>query len=458
MLTFFDHDRSFNRREFLKIGSLGSLAIPSLLHASDDFSKLTTGKSVVFLFMHGGPSQTETFDPKMTAPAEIRSQTGEVQTTLPGVTFGGTFPKLAALADRMTIVRSFATGDSQHDIKPIVCRHTLNANIGSLYSRVVGVNHSNGMPTNAAIYPTSVDPETRQPTMNFGHFDSTGTLGKAYAPFVAGGDGPFQENMRLNMPMDSLEDRRMLLQALDGLKSSIDSSGMMAALERQQGQAFNTILGSVADAFDLSKEHPRVIDRYDTAPLLRPENIDTKWKNYKNYIDNAKTLGKLLLLARRLCEAGCGFVTITTNFVWDMHADQNNADVVEGMEYMGLPFDHAVSAFIEDVYSRGLSDKILLVACGEMGRTPKVNAKGGRDHWGRLAPLLVSGGGLAMGQVIGKSDRQASEPASRPYYIPNLVATIMNTLFDVGQVRVADGLPRDLVSTIADHPPIEELF
>ena len=106
-------------------------------------------------------------------------------------------------------------------------------------------------------------------------------------------------------------------------------------------------------AFDLSKEPASVVDRYDTAPLVRPENIDKKWKNYNNYVDNAKSIGRLLLLARRLCERGCGFVTVTTNFVWDMHADVNNAPVAEGMRYMAPPLDHAVSAFVEDVAGRG---------------------------------------------------------------------------------------------------------
>src|SRR5207237_9489921 len=150
-------------------------------------------------------------------------------------------------------------------------------------------------------------------------------------------------------------------------------------------------------------------------------------------VDNARALGKLLLLARRLCERGCGFVTVTTNFVWDMHADVNNAGVAEGMRYMGLPLDHAVSAFVEDVHARGLDEKILLVVCGEVGRTPRINKKGGRDHWGNLGPLLLSGGGLRMGQVIGRSDRNAGEPASNPVRIQNLIATILHTLFDVGE-------------------------
>jgi uncharacterized protein (DUF1501 family) len=223
-------------------------------------------------------------------------------------------------------------------------------------------------------------------------------------------------------------------------------------------QAFDVILGGAVDAFDLSKEDPRLIARYDTAPLVRPEQIDKRWKNYKRYTDNAKTLGKQLLLARRLCEQGCGFVTVTTNFVWDMHADQNNAGMEEGMRYMGVPFDHAVSAFIEDVEARGLSEKILLVCCGEMGRTPKLNKNGGRNHWGNLAPLLLYGGGLQMGQVVGRSTRDASAPQSEPITIKHLLATILHTLFDVGRLRVTSGVPNDIRLTMAGWDPISELL
>jgi len=161
-------------------------------------------------------------------------------------------------------------------------------------------------------------------------------------------------------------------------------------------------------------------------------------------------------LARRLCERGCGFVTVTTNFVWDMHADVNNAGVAEGMRYMGLPFDHAVSAFLEDLEARGLSERILLVCCGEMGRTPKINKNGGRDHWGNLAPLLLAGGGLRMGQVIGQSSRTGGEPSSQPVTIKNLVATILHTLFDVGKLRILRGLPRDL-ARLTEWEPIPGL-
>ena len=161
-----------------------------------------------------------------------------------------------------------------------------------------------------------------------------------------------------------LDDRRSLLSGLDRIQRDIDTQGTVQGLDRFQQQAFSTILGGVAKAFDLSREDRQTLKRFDTAPLVRPEEISKKWNNYNNYVDNAKTLGKLLLLARRMCESGCGFVTVTTNFVWDMHADVNNATVEEGMQYMGWPLDYAVSALIEDLESRGLDDRIMLVVTG----------------------------------------------------------------------------------------------
>ncbi len=463
MLTLHDHDRRWGRREFLRIGglALGGLSLPGLLaaRAAAAQRQAVTDKSVIFLFLHGGPSQFETFDPKMTAPAGVRSVTGEISTRLPGVTFGSTYSRLAALADRVSIVRSFTTGNGNHDIKPLVCPQTFNANIGSHYARVAGVNHPvSGLPTNMALFPRAVDPERRPATLSFGNFSSTGTLGAGYAPFVPGAGGDFQKNLELSLPRERLDDRRRLLTDLDRIRKSVDADGGLEGADRFRAQAFDTLLGGAAEAFDLSKEDPRTIARYDTAPLVRPDQISRRWNNYNNYVDNAMTVGKLLLLARRLCEAGCGFVTVTTNFVWDMHADQNNAGVEEGMGYMGLPLDHAVSAFIEDVESRGLSDQILLVVAGEMGRTPKVNNNGGRDHWGGLAPLLLYGGGLKRGQVIGQSTADGGAPLSEAYTIDNLLATIMHTLLDVGQVRLLRGLPEDVLRVTTGHQPIAGLL
>jgi uncharacterized protein (DUF1501 family) len=464
MLTIFDSNQRFHRRAFLKIGSLalGGLSLPGLLAAkaqAADAKRLVYDKSVIFLFLHGGPSQIETFDPKMTASETVRSTTGEVATKLPSITFGGSFPKLAALADKVAVVRSFVTGDGNHDIKPVVGKDTFGANFGSIFARIAGMNHPvTGLPSNVVLFPRAVDNSTQPGTSNFGKFSDTGPFGSGYAPFDPSGGGPALKNMNLSLPLDRLEDRRRLLAELDRAKMSLAEAGVLDGMDRTREQAFSTILRGVGEAFDLAKEDQRVVDRYDTAPLARPENIDKKWKNYNNYVDNAKSLGKLLLLARRLCERGCGFVTVTTNFVWDMHSDVNNAGVEEGMRYMGTPLDHAVSAFLEDVEARGLSDNILLVVCGEMGRTPKINNKGGRDHWGNLAPLLLAGGGLKMGQVIGQSTRDAGEPQTEPMRIKNLLSTILHTLFDVGELRLAPGVPREVATTMTAWDPIPGLL
>ena len=454
MLTFRDPGR-FGRRDFLRVGalSLGGLTLPSFDQAR---ASSRTDKSVVFLFLHGGPSQLETFDPHMEAPAEVRSATGEVPTALPGVTFGSSFPRLARLADRLAVVRSFVPGDANHDIKPVVGKDTFGANLGAVYAHVAGANHPDtGMPRNLALFPRAVDPSTQLGTMSFGNFGSTGPFAPATGPFQPGAGGALQRDLKLVLPADRFDDRRALLAELDRAKASLDAA-QRAGLDGSREKAVSLLLGGVADAFDLSREGARTVARYDTASLVRPDAIDRKWKNYNYYVDNAKALGKLMLLARRLCERGAGFVTVTTNFVWDMHADVNNAPVAEGMRYMGPPLDHAVSAFLEDVAARGLSDRILLVCCGEMGRTPKVNKNGGRDHWGNLGPLLLAGGGLNMGQVIGRSARNGGEPNSDPVGIRNLIGTVMHTLFDVGQLRVIRGMPREVL-TMAEWDPIPGL-
>ena len=465
MLTFCDRDDRMNRRSFLKVGglTLGGLSLMNLLqakaHAAETRRPVLKDRSVIFLFLHGGPSQFETFDPKMGAPAEFRSVTGEVQTAIPGVTFGGSFTKLAPLADKLSIIRSYVPGNGNHDIKPVVGADTFGANLGSIYSRIAGRNHpDSGMPTNVLLLPRAVDPSTGAGQMGFGRFTATGSLGAAYAPFDPSTGSTLQSDMRLTLPMDRLNDRRSLLSQLDQVQWGLAEGRMVEGMDRVREQALSTVLGGVADAFDMTKEDPRVLAAYDTAPLVRPECIDRKWNNYNHYVDNAKSLGKLMLLARRLCERGAGFVTVTTNFVWDMHADNNNAPVGEGMGYMGVPLDHAVAAFLEDVEVRGLSDKILLVVCGEMGRSPRINRNGGRDHWGNLGPLLLSGGGLRMGQVIGRSTSNGGEPASTPIRIQNVLATIMQSVFEMGEVRLIPGLPREIAQTMTGWEAIDGLM
>jgi hypothetical protein len=450
-----------SRREFLRVGglALGGLALSQMFarggsSLSSAASGPLTDKCVIFLFLHGGPSQIETFDPKMTAPAEIRSATGEVKTVLPGVTFGGTFPKLAARADRLAVVRSFVTGDGNHDIKPVVGKDTAAANLGAAYASVAGPTRDTGMPTNVALFPQSIDPACQPMQAGFGNFLSSGPFGPGSVPFVPGSGGPAQKNLTLGIPQTQLSDRRTLLAAFDKAKGEFDATA--DGLDGTRQKAFSLLLGNAAEAFDLRGEDPKVVGRYDTEPLYNVTKIDKKWNNHKFYTDNARTLGKLLLLARRLAERGAGFITVTTNFVWDMHADANNATMTEGMGYMAPGLDHAVSAFLDDVRDRGLEEKILLVACGEMGRTPKLNKNGGRDHWGELAPLLLAGGGLKTGQVIGQSASDAGRPSSDPVRIPNLLSTIAHTLFDVGKLRVTRGVGREVLA-LADAAPIPGL-
>lgn len=420
--------------------------------------RLIKDKSVIFLFMHGGPSQFETFDPKMDAPSEIRSVTGEIKTKLPGITFGSTFERLAKLADKFSIVRSFVTGDAIHDIKTIVGKDTLKANVGSLYSRIAGpLRKGSAMPTNVALFPQAISSAAMPVIKKFGDFTSSGEFGATYQPFVPGAGSGAQADMTLSLPQGRLDDRRTLLTSLDQWKRRMDASEAVGGASEFQSLAFDVLRRGVSDAFDLSKEDPRLIARYDTSKLLPKDRISTQWNNREHYADNAATLGKLLLMARRLCENGCGFVTVTTSFVWDMHADNNNAPCRTGMDYVGRPFDHAVSALIEDIEARGLSEKIMLVCCGEMGRSPKLNAKGGRDHWGGLSPLMIYGGGLKMGQVIGQSSRNGGEPASEPITIPDLIATIMHTLVDLGEARVTDGLPPSLLNVLTRGEPIRGL-
>ncbi len=470
LLSVFDPRPGYSRREFLRIGTLGlgGLSLPHLLGAGalagDDGKSITTGKSVIFLYQFGGPPQHETFDPKMTAPDGIRTVTGEIATALPGVTVRIVVSTTRQSApDLLTVVRSYVPGReiSNHLIYPIVHpKETLGANLGSLYSRVVGMtNPDNGLPTNAALFPPAVDSTCLPARMDFGSFLATGPVGSAFAPFVPGGGSTLQQNMRLNMDRNQLDHRRRLLNEFDDLKRQIDSSGTMEAMDRIKSQAFDVILRGAADALDLSRESAKTIARYDTAGLVRPESISKKWaESYKYYIDHGKSLGKLLLLARRLCEAGCGFVMVNTGFVWDMHGVNGvHAGVEEGMRYVGPPLDHALSAFLDDVEARGLSDKILLVMCGEMGRTPQLSKTGGRDHWGNLGPIMLAGGGLPMGQVIGRSTANGGEPADNPVSLRQLIGTIMHTLFNVPELRLRPDAASAVIKLITESEPIKEL-
>ena len=462
MLSILEGSHPLSRRKLLTIGSLGlgALSLPALLAARAGAAGVrspVSGKSVIFLFQQGGPSQFETFDPKVDAPQGVRTVTGTVQTSLPGVLFGEPMSRLARLADKLTIVRSYQTNNGGHNLQPLVGPASRETNIGVHYARIAGSTRSStGMPTNTVLYPSSVDTGVPGPSAR-GDLLATGTYGAGYAPFVPGAGGQLQKNLTLNLSRERfVNDRQELLKQLDGLNRQVDASGQIEAMDEMQQQAYRLLLGGgVAKAFDLSQEDPATLARYDTRSYAR------KWDKAKRspmYTAEAATIGKLLLLARRLCEAGCGFVTIHASYagVWDMHADGNNLNMIDGMDAVGRSFDHAVAAFVEDLEARGLTDRIMLVASGEMGRTPKINKGGGRDHWSRLAPLLMYGGGIPGGQVIGQSTRDGAEPATENLTPQHLISTILRTAFDLDQLRVTAGVPQP-IQQLSQADPIPGL-
>ncbi len=460
-----------SRRDFVRAGILGStaLSLPVLFRtqcASASSAGFVKDKSVIFLFLAGGPSQYETFDPKMTAPREIRGVTGEVATKLPGVTFAGKFPQMARHADKLAIVRSFKPdGAGIHEAETIrmLTGGTVEprdnkmtgdgASIGAIHARIRGLNHPvTGVPAYAFLEA----PELDEFYINFflscaQQGSAPGSLGPAYAPFTPTGSGPGIENLKLNISADRLADRRQLLAAFDRINRDADDSGMMSGLDRFSQQAFNVLSGdTVRKALDLSLEDRHTLARYDTASHIVYGHQDKR-------LSGASKLGTQMLTARRLCEAGCRFVTVASSG-WDMHGDGNNPNVLRGTEMLGPPLDHAVAAFLEDVEARGFTNDILLVITGEFGRSPQLDNNAGRGHWGGICPLVLAGGGLKTGQVVGQSAKNGDVPATEPITIRDLMATITHTVFDVGQLRLQAQLPREIIRLTETGRPIEQLL
>jgi uncharacterized protein (DUF1501 family) len=442
------------RREFLQVGTLGlgALSLPGLLRARAEAAGASRGTketAVVFLFLTGGPSHIETFDPKMTAPAEYRSVTGQLATRLPGVSFGGTFPRLARLAHRLAIVRSFShqTSDHTRAVEQVLRgANSGEAAMGAILARLRGTSHpAFGLPTHIYLSETEIDPQFDKERQRLLEAAGPGQLGGAYAPFPLGFNSPVSRDLELCVSRHRLEDRRALRQAFDQALRQIDAGDALDTLDRYEQQAFEILVGRARGAFDLAHEDPRVIARYDTRRHL------TGIKQYR-----ASSVGLQLLLARRLCEAGCGFVTIH-NPGWDMHGGDTQLDMRRGMEELGRPVDHAVAAFLDDVEQRGLSEKILLVISGEFGRTPRLNAIGGRDHWPQLSTLALAGGGLRMGQVVGESTARAEAPKTDPVTIANLLATVLHVLLDEEAKRRIPLLPGAVAAAAAGARPIAQL-
>jgi hypothetical protein len=346
-----------------------------------------------------------------------------VATNLPGVTLGGTFTKMAEVADKMVFVRSFAHTNSGHgggthfvmtgyDNKRVDNGGMpTRPSYGSILSKVRGPNNMRtGMPT----------------YVRLGGIGSDGPsfLGSTYAPFDSGGQA--RRNMTLAVDTSRVDDRRNLLAGLDNLNRLADHGRMMEGLDSFEKQAFNLVLGKSQDAFDLKNENQKVVAAYGPG------------------------LGQQLLTARRLCEAGCGFVTIQYGG-WDMHGN-----IAQAMKTRSPQLDHAVAALVEDLHQRGMSENVLLVISGEFGRTPKVNRNAGRDHWAPLSTLALAGGGLKMGQVVGESAEKVDVPKTARITPQDLMATVFHVLGIEQRIQVVNNAGRPTY-LLEEGKPITEL-
>jgi hypothetical protein len=431
-----------SRRAFLKVGALAGagLCLSDLLRARASAStannRATRNTSVVWLYLNGGAPHIETFDPKMDAPVEFRSSTGDVQTSVPGLRIGGTFERIGRMADKMAFVRSLAHGATGHG-HGAVWMHTgyrpqpfneltlLHPTHGSILSRVRGASHpTTGMPTYISLSDRVYGPAW---------------LGSGYAPFHAPHGIPGR-NMTAILPESRMTERRQLMQAFDGIDREVDQNGLLDGLDSFEQQAFSLIRGAAREAFDVLREDRATLALYGINGPQRPR-LAVNQPGYDQ--DNVVDIARHLLMARRLCEAGAGLVTVAGGN-WDFHGQTPRMAVQAGMSRMGPVLDHAVAAFLQDIHNRGLEDNILLVITGDFGRAPRIDRNGGRGHWGALCTLALAGGGLKMGQVIGESSRRAETPKTTPITPTDVLATLFHVLGIPQDVHISDNTGRPI--------------
>ena len=406
-------DLQFNRRDFMKVGGI-SASLASLGLSDANAANLPSNeKSVVWLWLGGGATHVETFDPKPMAPVEVRSTTGSVMTN-GDFLLGGNFLKMATRGDKIAVVRSFAHSNSSHRTGThwVMTGHNSTDNTpqsmqqepsyGSIMSSVYGANHpTTGMPSYVKVNGIS--------------FDGPAWLGGQYKPYGASGEGV--ENLKSRVENNRFLQRRDLVGGLDKLK--IENA--LEIWPDLRKQSFGLILGKASEAFDLKKE---------------PEPSRKKYGG---------GLGEQMLLARRLVENGTRFVTIHYGG-WDMHSN-----IAKSLNGRMPPLDHALSTFIDDLYDRGMSKNVLLVVTGEFGRTYRVNKNAGRDHWAQLSPLMFSGGDFEMGRTIGESTAKAETPKSDPFGPKDVTATLFSHFGLDPQAQKIDfaGRPRYFVESDA---------
>jgi hypothetical protein len=432
-----------SRRGFLKIGGLsfgaGGLSLADLMRAEAATGKTNSHKSVINIFLAGGPPHQDMWDIKTEAPSEIRGEFKPIKTNVPGIEICEVFPKLAGLMDKAAVIRSVVGCSGGHD--PYVCFSGWHPNqlkniggrpaIGSAVAKLFGPVDASVPPNIGLAKPTKHVPWSDSGTAGF--------LGSAYAPFKP--DGPGMQNMTLNgITLERLADRRKLLAQVDSMRRDIDITGAMEGMDAFGQRALDVLTSSkLVDALDISKEDPKLVERYGDG------------KPYQYQYDGAPTCNEQLLMARRLIEAGARVVSLSFGR-WDSHGA--NFDLVRDH---GGKLDQCLSALIEDLDQRGMLDDVTIAVWGEFGRTPKINPGAGRDHWTRVSCAYLAGGGMRTGQAIGATNRLGEEPSERPVDMQEIVATLYHNLgIDTASATIADptGRPQYLV----DRDPIGELI
>ncbi|HZL34711.1 MAG TPA: DUF1501 domain-containing protein [Tepidisphaeraceae bacterium] len=411
--------------------------MPQILRAEAAAGVSNPHKAVIMIFLPGGPAHMDLFDLKPEAPSEVRGEFRPIKTNVAGMEICELMPMLAKRADRYALIRSMVNCSGDHDaFQCLTGRLKRNMppggwpSLGSYVAKVQG-------PLNKAI-PPFVGLSPKMGHMEWADAGQPGYLGIPYAPFKPSGEG--KDDMVLHdVTLDRLADRRALLQSLDRFRRDVDSSGMMEGLDAFDQQAMGMLTSSkLADALDLSKEDPRVVERYGKGS---PANRD----------DGGPRLTSNFLVARRLVEAGSRCVTLAFSR-WDHHG-RNFPQLREDIPLL----DQGLSALLDDLRDRGLEKDVSVIVWGEFGRSPAINKDGGRDHWPKVSCALMAGGGMKTGQVIGRTDRLASEATDRPVEFGEVFATLYANLgIDIAKTTLPDlsGRPQYLVD---GFQPIREL-
>lgn len=428
-----------SRRQFLKIGALGlgGLTLPDLLRAESTSTAGRANKSVIMIYMPGGPPHQDMYDLKMEAPSEIRGEFRPIATSVPGIQICEHLPRIARLADKLAFIRTMVGAKDRHESFQCMTGR-LNERtppggwpeFGSVVSKLQGTHDATLSPY------VNLSPKMRHAPYNFG---KPSFLGFGHTPFMPSGD--IMSDMVLQgITSDRLASRKRLLESVDRFRRDIDKSGVMEGLDSFQSRAFEILTSSrMLEAMDVSKEPASVKERYGNG-------------TEKEQGDAAPRLNQQFLLARRLIEAGVRVVTLSYSF-WDWHG--KNFDNAKA----NFPdFDQALSALVEDLDQRGMLDDTTVIAWGEFGRTPKINKDGGRDHWPNVSCALLAGGGMRTGQVIGATDRFGGEAVNRPVTFQEVFSTLYHNLgINAATTTLADrtGRPHYLVDNAAQ--PILEL-